>query len=106
VAVPHIWTPGIAGPLDEFVATLNRMVAAFTKEHALAEAEVRVELMDGSRHLLASISAQPGFGFFSLVPHRSTGDEPRLLVVPVGALKSVEISSPDSERPFGFARSE
>ena len=41
--------PGAAGPLDEFVERLTRMVAAFANEHGLEQAEVRIELVDGSR---------------------------------------------------------
>ena len=92
----------MAGPLDEFVARLTRMVAAFVQEHGLETAEVRLELADGSRHLVASTAADPGFGFFSFVPHRAAGEEPRHVVVPIGAVKSIEISAPDPEQPFGF----
>ena len=67
----------MAGPLDEFVARVTRMVAAFAQEHGLEEAEVRIELADGSRHLLATATAEPGFGFFSFIPHRDEGEEPR-----------------------------
>jgi hypothetical protein len=98
----HLWTPGAAGPLDEFVARLTRMVAAFAADSGLEQAEVCVELVDGSRHTLATTSAEPGFGFFSFVPHRESGDEPRMLIVPIGAVRSIELSAPDPERPFGF----
>jgi hypothetical protein len=103
MSVPHIWTPGAAGPLDELIATITRMVAAFTQERGLDEAEVRIELADGSQHLVASASAEPGFGFFSFLPHRREGDEAQLLIVPIGAVKSIEISAPDPEHRFGFA---
>jgi hypothetical protein len=92
----------MAGPLDEFVARITRMVAAFVDEHGLETAEVRLELADGSRHLVASATPEPGFGFLSFVPHRAPGEEPRHVVVPVGAVKTIEISAPDPERPFGF----
>ena len=58
------------GPLDEFVGRLTRMVAAFATEQQLEQAEVCVELVDGSRHTLETTSAEPGFGFFSFTPHR------------------------------------
>jgi hypothetical protein len=102
----QIWTPGAAGPLDEFVARLTRMVAAFTQEHGLPEAEVRLELADGSRYLLASAAAEPGFGFFCFTPHHEDSAEPRRVVVPIGAVKLIEISTPDPERPFGFSSTE
>jgi hypothetical protein len=98
----HVWTPGAAGPLDELVGRLTRMIAAFAGEHALEQAEVCIELVDGSRHTLATASAEPGFGFFSFIPHRGDGDEPRRVIVPIGAVRSIEISAPDPERPFGF----
>jgi hypothetical protein len=102
----HVWTPGAAGPLDEFVGRLTRMVGSFAAEHGLEQAEVCVELVDGSRHTLATTSAEPGFGFFSFTPYRDDGDEPRRLIVPIGAVRSIEISAPDPERPFGFVSEE
>lgn len=102
----QVWTPGAAGPLDEFVGRLTRMVAAFAQEYELEQAEVCVELADGSRHTLATTSAEPGFGFFSFTPHRDDRDEPRKLIVPIGAVRAIEISAPDPERPFGFVATE
>ena len=102
----HVWTPGAAGPLDEFVSRVMRMVAAFTSEHSLEEAEVCIELVDGSRFTLATASAEPGFGFFSFAPHRDEGEEPKTLIVPIGAVRSIEISAPDPERSFGFIPAE
>ena len=102
MASTQIWTPGMAGPLDEFVARVSRMIATFTEEHELAAAEVCIELADGSRHVLATATAEPGFGFFSFTPHRDEGDEPRHVIIPIGAVKTIEISVPDPERPFGF----
>jgi hypothetical protein len=96
----------MAGPLDEFVSRVNRMVSAFAQEHGLDEAELRIELADGSRHVVASTTADPGFGFFSFVPHRAAGEEPRLVIVPIGAVKAVEVSAPDPERSFGFVPSD
>ena len=98
----HVWTPGAAGPLDEFVSRLTRMASDFTEENGLEQAEVCVELVDGSRHSIATTSAEPGFGFFSFTPYRDEGDGPRRLIVPIGAVRSIELSAPDPERPFGF----
>jgi len=92
--------------LDEFVARVTRMVADFTQEHGLEQAEVRLELADGSRYLLASVAPEPGYGFFCFAPHADEGDEPRQVVVPIGAVKLIEISAPDPERPFGFVAPE
>jgi hypothetical protein len=100
----QIWTPGHAGPLDEFVAKVTQMVTGFAEEHALEQAEVCIELVDGSRFTLASARAEPGFGFFSFTPHREGGEEPKRLIVPIGAVRSIEISAPDPERSFGFVQ--
>jgi hypothetical protein len=96
----------MAGPLDEFVVRITRMVAEFALEHTLEQAEVRIELGDGSRHLVAAATADPGFGFFSFTPHRVEGEEPRRLIVPIGAVRAIELSAPDPERQFGFVTSE
>jgi hypothetical protein len=101
-----IWTPGMAGPLDDFVSRINRMVSAFAQDHELEHAEVRIELADGSRWVVEAVSADPGFGFLCLTPHRAAGDEPRRLVVPIGAIKAIEISAPDVARPLGFVPAE
>ena len=93
----------MAGPLDEFVSRLMRLVAQFTSEHDLQEAEVRIELADGSRYVLATATSDPGFGFFSFTPHGAEGAEPRQLILPIGVVKLIEISAPDPERQFGFA---
>jgi hypothetical protein len=98
----EIWTPGAAGPLDEFVQRTRRMVDAFAQEHKLDRVELRVELADGSRHLLERIEPEPGFGFLSCVPVREEGEEARRLVVPIGAVKIIELSAPDPARSFGF----
>jgi hypothetical protein len=102
----HVWTPGAAGPLDEFVSRVTRMVSAFASENDLEQAEVCIELADGFRYTLATASAEPGFGFFSFAPHHEEGDEPKRLIVPIGAVRSIEISAPDPERPFGFVEAE
>ena len=102
----HIWTPGHAGPLDEFVSRLIQMVAAFASEHSLEQAEVCIEFVDGSRYTLATASPDPGFGFFSFTPYRGEGDEPKKLIVPIGAVRSIELSAPDPEHPVGFSPTE
>jgi hypothetical protein len=99
----QIWTPGAAGPLDDLVGRIRRMVDAFGKEHKLDKVEVRIELADGSQHVLERIEPEPGFGFLSLVPYRQEGEEPRRLVVPIGTVRLIEMSTLDPARPFGFS---
>ncbi len=82
------------------------MVTAFSQEYELEQAEVHIELVDGSRYTLATTSAEPGFGFFSFTPHREDDGEPRRVIVPIGAVRSIEISARDPERLFGFVPSE
>jgi hypothetical protein len=101
-----LWTPGAAGPLDEFVKRISRMVEGFAVDNKLTQAQVRMELADGSQHQLATISAEPGFGFFSFTPHAPEGEEPSRVIVPIGAVKMIEISPPDAEHRFGFAASD
>lgn len=92
----------MAGPLDELVQRIQRRVEAFKAEHALAEAEVRVELVDGSLHRLRRLSAEPGFGFVSLCPHGEDGG-PEEVIVPLGAIRELRISAPSHEQALGFA---
>jgi hypothetical protein len=102
----HVWTPGAAGPLDEFIGRLERIVTAFVRDNELEQAEVRIELVDGSRYVVATTSAEPGFGFFSFAPYREAEDEPRRVIVPIGAVRSIDISAPDTDRPLGFVPAE
>ena len=102
----HLWTPGAAGPLDEFIARVTRIVSTFAAEHELGQAEVRIELADGSLYTVASMTPEPGFGFFSFTPHADAGQEPRRLIIPIGVVRSIEVSAPDPERPFGFVVAE
>jgi hypothetical protein len=78
------------------------MVEAFTREHGLEQAEVRLELADGREYVVESVSPEPGYGFLTLVPHREEGQEPKQVIVPIGTVKLVEISAPDRDRPLGF----
>ena len=96
----------MAGPLDEFVARLTHMVAAFADENGLEQADLCLELADGSRHMLETATSEPGFGFLSFTAHREDGEPPKRVIVPIGAVRSIEISAPDPERPFGFVQME
>ncbi len=98
--MPELWTPGMAGPLDELVARIHRRIDEFATEHGV-EAMVEVELADGSLHRLKSISAEPGYGFVTLCPHSDA--EPQVLIVPLGAIRQLTIAAAEPERRVGFS---
>ena len=93
----------MAGPAEELVKRLERRVEQFREEHALAEVEVTIELMDGSLHRLRTLAAEPGFGFISFCPH---GDEPEEVIVPLGAVREIRLRVPSPEQAVGFAVAE
>ncbi len=101
--MPELWTPGMTGPLDELVSRIERRIESFRTEHGLERAGVSVELADGSLHRLASLSAEPGFGFVTLCPHCQEG-EPEELIVPLGAIREIRIGAVEEEPRLGFAR--
>ena len=90
----------MAGPVEELVKRLERRVERFREEHALADVEVTIELMDGSLHRLKTLAAEPGFGFISFCPH---GDEPEEVIVPLGAVREIRLRVPRPEQAVGFA---
>lgn len=90
----------MAGPVEELVKRLERRVERFREEHALADVEVTIELMDGSLHRLKTLAAEPGFGFISFCPH---GDEPEEVIVPLGAVREIRLRVPSPEQAVGFA---
>ena len=94
----------MTGPLDELVQRILRRVEAFKDQHSLSDAEVSVELLDGSLHRLKTLSAEPGFGFVSFCPHCEDG-EPEEVIVPLGAVREIRIGAPGNEQALGFTGS-
>lgn len=92
----------MAGPLEELVKRIHRRIERFQEEHGLENVSVRVELFDGSSYRLASLDAEPGFGFVTLCPHCDEGD-PAELIVPLGAIRQVRIGHTEPEQPLGFS---
>jgi hypothetical protein len=90
------------GPLEELVKRILRRVDGFAEEHQLEGVSVSVELFDGALHRLASISAEPGFGFVTLCPHRPDGG-PEELIVPLGAIREIRIGVDGGEQQLGFS---
>ncbi len=92
----------MTGPLYQLFERIQRRADAFKEAHALAEVGVEVELHDGSLHRLASLSADPGFGFVTLCPHCHEG-EPEELIVPLGSVVRIRIGPVEPEQRLGFA---
>ena len=92
----------MAGPLDELVQRVLRRVEGFKAEHSLEEAEVSIELLDGSLYRLKTLSAEPGFGFISFRPHGDE-DEPQEIIAPLGAVREIRIGPPGPDQAVGFA---
>ena len=90
------------GPLDDLVGRIHRRIEAFATEHGLEQAMVEVELADGALLRLASLSAEPGYGFVTLVPHAEEG-EPQELIVPLGAIRQLTLRRPEAQSPVGFS---
>ena len=95
---PDLWVPGAAEPsLDDFVARIHRQIEQYTATHSSERSHVEVELADGERLTLRSLSSEPGFGFLTLTVD---GEQ---LIVPVGALRRITLGPADEDRKPGFA---
>jgi len=95
-----------AAPQEEFVARLHRQIQRFAADAGIERAVVEVELADGARFTLDTISAEPGFGFVTLVPFPDASDDdvPEQLIVPVGTIRRVELARAEEPRArFGFS---
>jgi hypothetical protein len=94
----NLWVPGPTPPVEEFVTHLHRCIRSISEEPY-----VEVELADGSRVAVESITAEPGFGFVTLKPH-PTGEPPDALVVHLGTIRRIEISrAAQVDAPLGFS---
>jgi len=100
---PELWVPGAAEPsLEKFVAGIHRQIERFTATHPAERSHVEVELADGERLTLRSISSEPGYGFLTLAVH-SEQDDADELIVPVGSIKRISLGPADDKRRPGFA---
>ena len=95
-----LWIPGASGPLDDLVARIQLRIEAFG-EATGSQPVVEVELRDGSRAVLRSIDAEPGFGFVTLSPHGDGGEEE--WIVPVAAVARIVLRKAEERDPFGFS---
>lgn len=99
----ELWLPGAAGPQDRFVDAVHRQIAAYAERVGAPQACVEVELADGSRFALDALEPEPGFGFVTLRLHPGDDDAPDELVVPVGAVRRLELRrAEEAEGRFGF----
>ncbi len=99
---PDLWVPGAAEPsLDDFVTRILRQIERFTSTHDAEQSHVEVELGDGERLTLQSISSEPGFGFLTLTVQ--VDKEPEQLIVPVGAIRRITLGPADENHKPGFA---
>jgi hypothetical protein len=100
---PDLWVPGAAEPsLDDFVARVHRQIERFTATHSAERSHVEVELVDGQKLTLRSVSSEPGYGFLTLSVHGGE-DEWEELIVPVGSIRRIRLGPADEQRRPGFA---
>jgi hypothetical protein len=94
----ELWVPGSAQPsLDDFVARVHRQIEAYTTTHTAERSHVEVELGDGERLSVESLSGEPGYGFLTL---SSEGEQ---LIVPIGSIRRIRLGPADEEHEPGFA---
>jgi hypothetical protein len=100
---PDLWVPGFAGPLDDLVDRIHRKIEEFVHEAGVEQVFVEVELVDGARYAVESLTAEPGYGFVTIRPHPGE-DTPALVIVPVGSIKRIELTTAAEERTqLGFS---
>jgi hypothetical protein len=95
--MPELWVPGVEGPHDDFVDKLHRQIAAHGENVV-----VTLELRDGTRYELISISPEPGYGFITLRPHPE-GESPSEVILPIGAIAQIRLHAPQARPQFGFS---
>jgi hypothetical protein len=100
---PDLWLPGAAEPsLDRLVGGILGEIERYTATHTAERSHVEVELFDGERFTLRSLSADPGFGFLTLTI-QSEESEAEVMIVPVGAIRRIELGPADEDQRPGFA---
>jgi hypothetical protein len=100
---PDFWVPGVAEPsLEEFVNRVRRQIESYTATHTAERTHVEVDLADGERLTLRSLSGEPGYGFLTLSVHAVNG-EAEEHIVPIGAIRRIALGPADESRRPGFA---
>ena len=102
-----LWLPGVAPAprsLNDFVERVHSRIEEYTAGHAAEKTEVEVQLADGKRVSLQSLSAEPGHGFVTLAVHSDDDGHPRELIVPVTSIRKIALGPAAAERAqFGFS---
>jgi hypothetical protein len=103
--MPELWLPGAEGPHDDLVRRLHGLIERFAKDRDIPRTCVEVELRDGSRFALDSVSPEPGYGFITLTPKGDEDEDvPEQLLVPIGAIARIELRRAEEERAqLGFS---
>jgi hypothetical protein len=100
--MPELWVPGAAEPsIDALVERIHAQIERFAKGLPGGQAQVEIELRDGSVLPLESILPEPGFGFVTLRPHAPRQEE---IVIPIGAIARLQLGPPEQHPPFGFLK--
>jgi hypothetical protein len=100
---PELWVPGFAGPLDDLIDRIHRRIEQCAQEAGVERASVEVELVDGVRYSVESLSPEPGYGFVTIRPHAGDGI-PAEVIVPIGSIKRIELSGIAEEHAaLGFS---
>lgn len=95
--------PGAAEPsLDDFVKRIHQQIERYTETHTADRSYVEVELGDGERLTLRSLSSEPGYGFLTLTV-QSEEEPAEELIVPVGSIRRIALGPADETRRPGFA---
>ncbi len=90
--------------MDRFVERVHAQIERYTTTHGAERSEVEVELANGQRVSVQSLSAEPGFGFLTLSVHPEDDRDPRQLIVPVGSIRRIALGPAEGDRlRFGFA---
>jgi hypothetical protein len=99
---PQLWVPGAAEPsLEDFVKRIHQQIERYTATHTADSSHVEVELEDGERLMLRSLSSEPGYGFLTLTVDLVEGHAEEL-IVPVGAIRRIALGPADDEHRLGF----
>jgi hypothetical protein len=103
--VPDLWIPGAAAPsLDDFVERVHKQIERYTAGHGADRTCVEIQLADGERLVLQSLSGEPGYGFVTLTAHAEDDDTSHQLIVPVTSVRRIDLRPAEGDRiRFGFA---